>query len=355
MRIENLSEGMVIKNYKELCILLDEPVKVGGNGRQYQLREFERFFTYHKNGHKFIIDAIHTEPLEKIDLRREGNSIYSDDIQNLILCMLNDNEKKKYTEKGIMTLSCCNLLLKLSMININYSLGRKNMKELSDLINIEEFYIYDFFNITHSGLKGKLETALNALNRKALITWKKVMTLCKEEVTIKKNETGTPLLINGEVQYIVEKNYVRATKEEEQLVLNIERKYLEKMHYEDKRDLIVYGSYSEFIKKVNSELSKKANILYYYNSYEIIYNYEDIKNKISSEASKQLSRINLNKNLIEGLIKNSIKRHNESLKIENTLKERDYYRQDIEYIINNKLLADKFININTKQFVKIKK
>ena len=57
MKIENLKVGMVIKNYKVLCELLEIPVK-DGNSKQAQLKALEQVCVYHKEGQKFIIDGI---------------------------------------------------------------------------------------------------------------------------------------------------------------------------------------------------------------------------------------------------------------------------------------------------------
>lgn len=65
MKIENLKEGMKIKNYRALCELLEEKTKAG-NSKISQLREFERYFAYHKDKNAFIIDKIYNEPKQKI-------------------------------------------------------------------------------------------------------------------------------------------------------------------------------------------------------------------------------------------------------------------------------------------------
>lgn len=55
MKIENLEVGMVIKNYKELCKLIDEPVKTG-EAKQNQINKLAELVEFHKEGNKFIID-----------------------------------------------------------------------------------------------------------------------------------------------------------------------------------------------------------------------------------------------------------------------------------------------------------
>ena len=53
MNISNLKIGMVIKNYKELCKVLEIEVKEG-NSKKAQLKELEEVVTYHKKGNKFV-------------------------------------------------------------------------------------------------------------------------------------------------------------------------------------------------------------------------------------------------------------------------------------------------------------
>lgn len=65
MKIENLKVGMVIKNYKVLCELLEIPVK-DGNSKKCQLQNLERFIRYEKQGFKYIITEIFSEPLPKL-------------------------------------------------------------------------------------------------------------------------------------------------------------------------------------------------------------------------------------------------------------------------------------------------
>ena len=74
MNLENL-ELKTYKNYKELCGILEEPIK-GGKSKQLQMKEFERYFKYHKEGNKFIIDKIFQKPKEKMNTK-SSNGIMS--------------------------------------------------------------------------------------------------------------------------------------------------------------------------------------------------------------------------------------------------------------------------------------
>ena len=68
MKIENLSEGLIIKNYKELCSILEIKVEAG-NSKKAQLKELERFVKCHKEGNKFVIDEVYSDIKEKVDMR----------------------------------------------------------------------------------------------------------------------------------------------------------------------------------------------------------------------------------------------------------------------------------------------
>lgn len=69
MKIENLYEGMVIKNYKELCKLLEIKVAPGGNSKKAQFKELDTYCSYHKEGQKIVIDEIYSERKKKLDYR----------------------------------------------------------------------------------------------------------------------------------------------------------------------------------------------------------------------------------------------------------------------------------------------
>lgn len=84
--------GLVVKNYKELCKILGEEVK-NGKSKKLQLKNWERFFAWEKQGQRFIIVDIYDTPLPKEDLRKKGNnSIYKNYIELILLQYLSKQE-----------------------------------------------------------------------------------------------------------------------------------------------------------------------------------------------------------------------------------------------------------------------
>ena len=123
----NLKIGQVVKNYKELCALLEEEVKTG-KSKQLQLDNLKRFFEWEKAGQKFIITDIYDTPLPKVDGRSSGNnSKYVKCIELLLLHYLLN--KKDYTA----TLTKRNWWQILGMINNKYNQIERDKEKREEL------------------------------------------------------------------------------------------------------------------------------------------------------------------------------------------------------------------------------
>lgn len=75
MNINKLKESDIreFKNYKVACEFLEEEVK-SGKSKKLQLEDWTRYFDYHKEGNKIIIDNIYETEKDKVDNRKEGNN-----------------------------------------------------------------------------------------------------------------------------------------------------------------------------------------------------------------------------------------------------------------------------------------
>lgn len=63
------NQSNIIKNYKIMCELLNEKVSEGGSTKKAQINRWKRYFEFHKNGQKYIIDKIYDNPLIATDQR----------------------------------------------------------------------------------------------------------------------------------------------------------------------------------------------------------------------------------------------------------------------------------------------
>lgn len=70
--LHKVSEGMVIKNYKELCNVFGMDIKSSGSSKKSQMKCISRFIKYKRIGNSINIIKVYEEPLELFDGRR-GN------------------------------------------------------------------------------------------------------------------------------------------------------------------------------------------------------------------------------------------------------------------------------------------
>lgn len=151
---------MEIKNYKELCSLLDEKQKTG-EAKQIQLGNWQRYFSYSKQGHKFIIEEIFDIPKEKVDGRSQGNhSFFTKDIADNILRAICSGVAEK-TNAGSKWIKI------VGLANDNYG-ARKGIPELRSCDTLkptlDDFYYYG----AGAAVKSYLQSALNYLEKNNL-------------------------------------------------------------------------------------------------------------------------------------------------------------------------------------------
>lgn len=78
-----LNTNQTFKNYKALCECLNEPVK-NGCAKKAQLKEWERFFSFEKNGQKITITEIFDTPKGKVDNRINNGGYNTKNIQPMM-------------------------------------------------------------------------------------------------------------------------------------------------------------------------------------------------------------------------------------------------------------------------------
>lgn len=133
MNIENLNEGQVIKNYKELCLLLNQEIKTS-NSKKAQIKEWERYFKFHKEGQKIIIDEIYENILDINDGRKNANTIkninkgiYSKEMFPLVKEFVRVNDLEFHSKTKLMK--------SLNLKNSNYDIAYGNEEEVSEYLN----------------------------------------------------------------------------------------------------------------------------------------------------------------------------------------------------------------------------
>lgn len=202
MNVENLSVNQRIKNYKELCNILNIDVK-SGNTKKAQFKELERFVKYEKDGNSFIIKEIYDIPLMRKDNRiyNKGTStrgkeskVITSGIQYQILNIMikNLDHKVNLYDDSLSNMqsyyfNISTLYYAVGLVNNQYYYGKSNYTKVSSAHNIPYEHVKDFFSLTNDKLDYYVKKALDELHNKRIITFFKTKALHFQAIQISKD------------------------------------------------------------------------------------------------------------------------------------------------------------------------
>ena len=177
IKTENISVGQCVKNYKELCSLLDDTIKEGARNRQFQHKDWERYFSFDKNGHKYIITEIYSEPIPKVENRgkSEGSrnnykGIYAEIIDVLLLqYLLKEESNLKDTCKIYTTNN--KIAEATGIINCNYRTAFSNQEKFYNTVKKEfdiktnTYCMKDVFDMIKTKIREIVKASLDRLQK----------------------------------------------------------------------------------------------------------------------------------------------------------------------------------------------
>jgi hypothetical protein len=355
MKIENLKEGMVFKNYKELCETLNEKVKYG-NSKKSQIDNWKKYFEFKKEKQSYTIVEIYDIP---------KTTTYLEKVELLLLNLMARSEKSNYTIFSPKT----SLLENLNIINKNYKLCKKHDSDFASFANIEIDAVYEFFQSVSSSATYQLEQVLSKLESKMLISYNTIdMVCCLEEndsITdiINEHENGNQKNIDEEFEKI--EIYRRATQEEVEYSLEIKKKVLEQLNCETGRDAIAKGVYHVFADRCANIFMKEKNIKFFYKAYEIIFHKPNIdislndlveKYKLSEQEHYQITH-ETNIEHMDNIINNANKRVDKAnrdkaeIKLDELLKLNFHKDKIAEYIGVSKYSIDSMLLRSDENYI----
>ena len=264
MKIEKLQKGQIIKNYKELCSLL-EIKEVGGNAKKKQLNELQMYCNYSKDKNKFIINEIYETPIILLD---RNNNKYIDLIANILVAYLHSIN---ITNKKSVILTAGNMMEILGLVNENYNIGNRHKKELSQVLNINLLSVYYFYNNTRNEFKNIISRSLKSLKNRRVLDY-----------------------IPTKMIYTTDKKYIEATEEERSLIVDIEKTALNRLDLESFKDVFLQCKVREF-QKIVKELTP-SNWKYYFDAYKLFVG--EVALKIEYD-NLEIKKLELNKRALE--------------------------------------------------------
>lgn len=283
---------MVVKNYKHLCQLLEQPVKFN-NSKLAQLKEFTRYFSYKKQGQKIIITEIFNEPKAKQDGRFKGNrSIFTDDIEYVLLEHIYRTNKHTFTLNELYSL--------LGFINERYrslehytKLSKEHnshyIEELPDTV-VTVFDVKDFYRRATQKMDRLLYTTLDNLQKRNLISYN------KKKVFVYKDANDNSV------------SKKCSTDQELKILNDVKTRTLAEMNFSSEQEMYGKFKYIEFYSKIVKYLREMYDLDYFYTEL-LIKPQANVNTSILSEGLLRQHRENINTNLITSLNEQMEKRH----------------------------------------------
>jgi hypothetical protein len=239
--ISKLKEGQEIKNYKVMCELLGQEAK-DGRSKEYQLKDWERYFSWHNDGHKFIIDEIYDKPIPKIDLRNNGNySKYINEIADILVYWLSNN-----TSTNQYNFSLGKLIEITCMANPSFYIGNRFREATSAVLKLNQEEVEVFFTDMRIEFKTIIERALKVLETRCVILVKNTITVYDK----------------------LKKVHRLATADEEEFILDWEKETLKELGLRDRREMFIKKKLYKFNNKMRPHIAV-IDCSYYYYSYNI--------------------------------------------------------------------------------------
>lgn len=287
--MSGLELGQTFKNYKELACYLGEDIK-GGKAKQLQLKNWDRYFTYEKQGNKFIITGIYDEPLPPENTHGGArNNKYTEFIDPLILDMLNR------AEDNHVSITCKTMFTENDYISILSDLwgdirftGHESVAKEYD---ISAYSVQQYCQKVNSVLTNTVKSSLNRLQKQGYISWS------KEYYVLSNKEKGG----------LLAKDYDADLPDK---IKEIEDTYFTESGME-RRDLYNNDNYEIYMEYMISEVSDCTNedVWNYWNVYDI-------------QLQKSNDTVIDDKALKDGLTRKLVESINESL-LKKTTKDKE--------------------------------
>ncbi|MDO4925360.1 MAG: hypothetical protein Q3980_06880 [Turicibacter sp.] len=238
--LETIYVGQVIKNYKELCKILNIEYKKGSS-KSIQLKKLEKFITYHKEGNKFIIDEIKSNDIVLMDKRKLGNtSKTSIEIGDIILHKL----LTEYRGKKV-SITTTELLYRMNIVTNKYKVLSQNIELYRLETRIDFKYINQFKVKIGYQLNRRIDSALRRLQNSGYILYDK-----KTHIKFKDKDKDFVVVLEKEMD---NKNFINARLRAFK-TLNDMRTKEGKATITDMSIIFMYGEFERFRKLVCEEL-----------------------------------------------------------------------------------------------------
>lgn len=276
-----LKEGMIFRNYNELCSFMNWK-NTRGNTKVARLKELDSICKWERQGNKIVINSIYNEQ-RAIEDNRSKNNIYIDTIETLLIFLLNSREKED------IFISKTKLYKILGMFNNDFEdLCYGNLGEIANDL------VVDYLTVKSFKMSSKSEA--NKIINRALKSMKKRRAIEFEEGRI-----------------LVEKNGVKrfATVQELNIIKSIENEAMKKLGCSSYSQIEFKNLTNKYYDEIEKDLLKSevGEMNFMFEGYCIRSCHSRVKRWISrNEKDENLKKIN--ELFGKKLVATAIVRHN---------------------------------------------
>lgn len=325
-------------------ILNEEPKK--GNSKVKQMKQIESLYKVEQKGRKYILIEKYEEPKEIIDNRQES---YISLIENLILNLCY-NESYQPSFDGSIKVSMGRIARGVGLFNTNFSACKRMLGKTSKYLGTNIDTTKEYFDTVERSASGKIETALKNLDKKATISWDKVIMIAEVEefsqFSHREKESG-----EVEVYKSTMENHRKATDEEIDFIRDSRKEAYIQYGVKDAKQ----AKFSSKAKEINDNIKTrllKRNISYYYYAYEIRFNPKFVEYDLKQFCLDEDEKYAMTKTLKEAfsikIYENADKKNikcvgRPSNSDRKAYRKGDKYLEDYQTLNNNMIIKDKNI------------
>lgn len=240
MDISKLTEGLVIKDYKQLCSLIGEKVK-SGNSKESQMKELRRWVDLEQIKYQFKVNSLRATIMPKDDSR----DIYKQHLQFILLDYIARFGNAELTKSQIM-LMCGMCNPRYFALQQDEYLKAQQLKR-TQFSDVTEFDLKDFYRRTGLKFSKMIDSAVVGLGSNYCYC------LVRKGHKIH-THMGTHI----------------ATLEEEKLIVDVKRKVLNSMGLSNVGQVFRKFKQKEFFNEVNQMLSSLYEWTSCYAVYQIL-------------------------------------------------------------------------------------
>ena len=262
--INRVVENQIFPNYRALCSYVGQPV-LSGNSKKAQIKQWQRYFDFSKDGQKIKIKKIYKSSKNKVDNRKfNGKSTYSNLIEDILIHFCKNVHRPIYLTLNQIIEIC-------GMANKIYT--NKNIYQKLKTQNFDSFNIREFILRTRSKFNSIVHSALKSMKKRDIADFKKVV-----------------IIYNDGAHELANEDEVRCIESAEKCVLDL-------MNEVSLSKVILAGKYNSYCRRVKKEVLSKINADYFYRGYSI-----KIKNLMTCYDTK-VDYANLKSNLNQEVIR----------------------------------------------------